>query len=346
MTTNPIIIKDVPGPIKNTRQVHIDEKSHLIKQQFSFKRFRTEKERISELMKEKANNDFYSNRNLDRSGSHNKSILQPTMRFKPRTDLERVYQAANEYSYGRISKEVIEQHLKALELNSVRRSSSTDNFLKLLEKRPQSSGSKNHSNISLPFIDPLGDQDTTENKDTKKLYEDPKKIRQQLKQANLDARRMMGDFHVKTHFKAAETITFNLDKVMNKPVKDLLKANDIGYLKRQLKLSSHNQRTQTTESDEEDNHKMMIDKLNKIPYKINKPEPPANKEDMQFLKQLYMSDHLQDAMELKRKKINFYSIFKKQNRSSLIRNDPLLFFESYSNNSLLDVPAQQKSKFI
>jgi hypothetical protein len=339
MTHNPIIIKDVKSPIRNTRQVLLDEKAHLIKQQFTFKRFRTEKERIAELMKEKHEQDEFDKRRMDKNNSNGQSILQPTMRFKPRTDLERVFQAANEYSYGRIKKDVIDQHLNALNLNTIKRNSSI-NFLKLLESRPNSgrSDSKNQSASTLPPLD----MDTSVDKT--KLYENPKRIREHLRQANLDARRMMDDeFHVKTHFKAAANISLKLEDVMNKPVSELLKEKGFKYVSTSSPGLNRNVNT-TTESDEDVDHKTRIERLNKIPHRGGIENQPK-KEDMQFLKQLYMSDHLLNATELKKKKINFYTIFKKQNRGSLFRNDPVLFFENYSNNTL-DIPAQQKSNII
>jgi hypothetical protein len=328
MTHRPIVIKDVVSQINNTRQVLFDEKSHMINQQFSFKRFRTEKDRIKELLSEKEQIESYNTKNLGKN--KDTGFLQPTMRFKPRTDIERVVEAANKYSFGRISKEVVNQHLKKLELNSPKRSSATVTFIKLADSRPQSTNSKADSIDSLPPID------DSELKEKHKLYESPKKIREHLKQANQDARKMMDEKQVKTHFKAASNIGFNLDKVMNKPVRELMKE------KEQVKFqhTSRNHHDICIESEESYDHRTKIEKLNKIPGKI-KAEPNPSKEDMNFLKQLYTADHLLDPTELKKKKINFYSILKKQNRGSLIFNDPLLFFEHYQNNTLHDAPTQQ-----
>jgi hypothetical protein len=331
MTHNPIVIKDVKSPIRNTRQVLLDENAHLIKQQFTFKRFRTEKERIAELMSEKEKYDKYNSRSLDKANLDSKSIIQPNMRYKPRTDIERVFQAANEYSYGRIKKDVIDQHLKALDLNKVKRNSSL-NFLKHLEDRPNSSSDSKKSSSTLPMVE------MEQSTDKIKLYENPKKIKEHLRQANQDARRMLEDFHIKTHFKAAANISLNLEQLPSKPFKQLLQEKNIKS-KRKLKRNSDVVHM-TTESEDDVDNKTKMERLNKIPYRKEAEMP--KREDMQFLKQLYMSDHLLDANELKRKKINFYTIFKKQNRGSLIRNDPLLFFENYSNNTL-DVPVQQKS---
>ena len=44
-------------------------------------------------------------------------LLQPTMRYKARTDLERIVDTVNHYSYGRASKWIINRQLKELDLN-------------------------------------------------------------------------------------------------------------------------------------------------------------------------------------------------------------------------------------
>jgi hypothetical protein len=43
------------------------------------------------------------------------------MRFKPGTDLERLYYAINEYSFGKVSKDVVDEQLKSLNLNEVKK---------------------------------------------------------------------------------------------------------------------------------------------------------------------------------------------------------------------------------
>lgn len=55
--------------------------------------------------------DDYKNINKD-----NKEFTQPTMRFKPRTDLERIYETINLVCYGSVKKEGVIKQLKNLKL--------------------------------------------------------------------------------------------------------------------------------------------------------------------------------------------------------------------------------------
>ena len=43
-------------------------------------------------------------------------ISQPTMRYKPRTDLERVYDVLNGYNYDKVSCDIIDRQLKSINL--------------------------------------------------------------------------------------------------------------------------------------------------------------------------------------------------------------------------------------
>ena len=52
----------------------------------------------------------------------NDLIIQPEMRFKPRTDLERVYDMVNGYKYGLARKDVLDKQLKNLDLNKYKNS--------------------------------------------------------------------------------------------------------------------------------------------------------------------------------------------------------------------------------
>ena len=59
------------------------------------------------------NNPDYSNKNLL---TKKNTISQPTMRYKPRTDLERVYDVLNGYNYDQASRDIIERQLKSINL--------------------------------------------------------------------------------------------------------------------------------------------------------------------------------------------------------------------------------------
>ena len=68
-------------------------------------------------------NPDYMNNNLQ---SRKSIISQPTMRYKPRTDLERVYDVLNGYNYDKVSRDIIERQLKSINLYDYRKNSLTE----------------------------------------------------------------------------------------------------------------------------------------------------------------------------------------------------------------------------
>ena len=62
--------------------------------------------------------------NINASKSSKKNtIFQPTMRYKPRTDLERVYDILNGYNYNQASRDIIERQLKSINLYDYKKNS-------------------------------------------------------------------------------------------------------------------------------------------------------------------------------------------------------------------------------
>ena len=49
------------------------------------------------------------------------------MRFNPRTDIERLFNAINDHSYGKVSKNMVDEQLKNLHLNKVKIKKVEDN---------------------------------------------------------------------------------------------------------------------------------------------------------------------------------------------------------------------------
>ena len=112
-------------------------------------------------------------------------LVQPQMRYKARSDLERIYDEVNKNSYGRANKEIIENQFKMLDFNAA-------------------SKKKNKTEDDQLGDDSFDDQKhlTLKPKDEKK-----QKTREQIKkEMNLEAKNLMSEFHVKTHFKGATSI--------------------------------------------------------------------------------------------------------------------------------------------
>ena len=113
------------------------------KENIKLKRFVTDKTRIEKYLKthraeheryKKSKNkiDFHSHscfsnqtKNLNRNNStansdiNGENYLQPIMKFKPRTDLERIFDSINLNYYGKINRDLINEQLKTLGLVTV-----------------------------------------------------------------------------------------------------------------------------------------------------------------------------------------------------------------------------------
>jgi len=140
MIENPITLRDhiIPS-FKTTRQEFINDKNRKYggTTKFNFSKYKTDKERLEEHFKQKVENQnqlnrikkeeeekFEKRKKIDNNRFH--SIEQPAMRYKARTDLERIYDSVNEYSYGKISKNFINEHLNKLNLINVKKKEGED----------------------------------------------------------------------------------------------------------------------------------------------------------------------------------------------------------------------------
>ena len=133
---NRVKITDFTTPIINTRERYLLENDNKIKGRkgFLFGSFKTEKERIQKAIEDNSlmmGNSLEQTklRNENKTLKKNLSVsplkgdrwstgcYQPQMRFKPRTDLERIYDSVNLNYYGKIEQGVINRQLKQLDLN-------------------------------------------------------------------------------------------------------------------------------------------------------------------------------------------------------------------------------------
>ena len=158
------------------------------------------------------NNQDYANRNI----SYKKNtISQPTMRYKPRTDLERVYDVLNGYNYDQASRDIIERQLKSINLYDYKKNSINE-------------GGKEESRIlKRPrFLSKSLQRKTKKRKNVNSLYKmnhvyyNPDKSSykpwQRREDLNTEAYGFLSSYHYKTHFKAAEEIAESDYKTNNK----------------------------------------------------------------------------------------------------------------------------------
>lgn len=121
------------------------------------------------------------------------------MRFKPRTDLERIYDSINSYSYGRINKDIINKQLKSLDLNEPEVNESKD------EEQFDNIKVDHDRSIQRDFMK----NDTGRGGKNIHLQ---KKIKGRKHVDNSEARNLMREYHYKTHFKGATDVSLFCSK--------------------------------------------------------------------------------------------------------------------------------------
>lgn len=164
-------------------------------------------------------------------------IQQPTMRYRPRTDLERIYYTVNAQSMGKISKDIVDSQLAKMNLNNLKKTTNPEEANKmeaLLEKykdidedgieelrrqkdflKAQGYDEKNSESVkNIVFIINNYESKLNTNVISPKPNEDEKNKNKNLKKNGIDnaiVRKLNGDFNFKTFFKAASVYSFKLD---------------------------------------------------------------------------------------------------------------------------------------
>ena len=154
----------------------------------------------------------------------NDIILQPIMRFKARTDLERVYDSLNSIHNRNNEKEILNRQLKSLKLLKEKRAK---DYLKMeaifgkdknpnIEEEVPEEEKKGYKIIPNPLV---VHKETKPKIKNKSLYAVPKYYfiptehdkKPWLKKGdiNTEAEKVLYEYHKKTHFKAAEEIAEN-----------------------------------------------------------------------------------------------------------------------------------------
>jgi hypothetical protein len=217
MSKSPVKVNEYEqSQVHNTtrQQYYIDKNKELYStgkfpRNFSFNTFQTDRERIKKMNQLKETLHYNkSTENLMTNQAHT-NYLQPTMRFKPRTELERIFDSANLNSFGRIDKNLINQQLKSLDLLD---------FKKLSQEDDQLDIPVYHSinKLKLTFYEENGQMKASSDKNLKSINSNSsirilKKKKVPRKHVdNSIAKNIMKDLHVKTHFKAASIYTLGL----------------------------------------------------------------------------------------------------------------------------------------
>jgi len=123
---------------------------------------------------------------------------QPQMRYKARTDLERIFDVVNKNSYGKMSKNVLKANLKKFEPDEQKKEDKDDDYehTEADQNHPDTDRSKKDKDVKI---------------DSKVLHT-KQVMKKELKNKHVDnssARMLMKELYYKTHFKAASQYIIN-----------------------------------------------------------------------------------------------------------------------------------------
>jgi hypothetical protein len=223
MAHSPIIVKDSTHIVKNPRQEFFDEGIDKIigGKGIILKGYKTEKMRIEEHLRninfsyqkkeEKKNEDHQNSKsgNLNIT-SNGVTIKQPEMRYKPRTDLERIFDEINKNSFRKLDKNIIEQQFKNIEMNSTRKfNNNIENELSNNHAKDEIPDYKNAGKVDENFHDDFHHSGLEKEKTDENKTENEKKNKAKMsrkKELNSQAKNLMKEFHNKTHFKGVTSM--------------------------------------------------------------------------------------------------------------------------------------------
>lgn len=196
MANSPIKIKDYMNPIETTRKELLEEENLKIKGKrgFSFSKIKYEPY-IPIVLQTLIQYEPPSNNAKDKSKEKNDEsvFIQPSMRYKPRTDLERIYDEISKYNYGNVNKKILINQLKGLDLTGPHKFKGDDFLLGNLNDFSNQDSYKKYEKTEV-----------TENINTTSFTAKRNKRKQV---DNSGAKNLMKDLYYKTHFKAASVYT-------------------------------------------------------------------------------------------------------------------------------------------
>jgi hypothetical protein len=382
LVEDPISLKSPKNSLFTTRQEYVQEQRRLkgtkINQEFNFKHFLTDKEKKEKYQKGvnytiSARDALPDADDLTHTKSRNKSstYLQPSMRYKPRTDLERIYDTINQYSYGRAEKDLIDSQLKLLELNNFKKLGTQEEILGFSHKKNKLKVNEKVLKALKEEREKLRDLPNSENliKSLNKIImmnKDPKvsiddshimssgKQKQHRRKYvdNSYAKSLMKEYHVKTHFKAASVYSLclnpnllhqsqypktfrkknhsfidNVNSSFHQPQKSIDLATSIYNFRSASDLNLL--KTKETFQQTSENFNIDVNPLKKTHEEVRN----VPKESLSYLRTLYLkSNNINDNEKLNNRKLKFLSNIKsnKRNNDSIIKNNPVIFFENYS----------------
>lgn len=242
--------------VKENKNFCFRPQSPEFKENIKLKPFMTDKMRIEKFLEsKKKENDFINkkhkknimtsdieekNKFEEKEKAKKDNYLQPTMKFRPRTDLERIFDTINLNYFGKISKNLVNEQLKSLGLLKVysnKKNSNIQNEYSLLreklkvnpetldylikEKQRLEQGPKTkeiHELINnMDNIIQINKEIKTDKINKEMTFgnsSENKEKKYKIKRKNLNnflAKNILGEYQKKTHFKALCTYSLNLE---------------------------------------------------------------------------------------------------------------------------------------
>ena len=245
LAERPIIVKKHKNKQLTTREEYYSKTSNKIidKKGFSFKYYKTEKERINEYINQKEKIDNYLKKNYKpkRKKSPEVKLIQPSMRFKARTDLERVYDVLKNRENLYKDKKLVQNQLDKLGFVS----RNVEEF----EDEDDDEEDEENNNIN-EIINEEKFRNLNEEEKKKKLLhnkiiQDRKNMikrrklfltlnnnkKSQKSEENKHSHHLREELHQKLHFKALENLTMFKTSTMNHNLFKIWSQEDINKQK-------------------------------------------------------------------------------------------------------------------
>jgi len=204
MATNPIVLKDTTSTVINPREELLEEGMAKIRgsKDMILKGFKTEKMRVEEHLR---NVNFYFPKvpKVEFKETSTK-MKQPSMRFKPRTDMERVFDAINKNSFRKLDHKIITTQLKNMSEPKKKEAEINPDEI------PDYKDAAKNEESEYDDFDYLGIKKETDNLSKIEMERNLKLIKSRKKELNAQAKFLMKEFHNKTHFKGVTSlVNFN-----------------------------------------------------------------------------------------------------------------------------------------
>ena len=279
----------------------------------------------------------------------NDIIIQPQMRFKARTDLERVYEALSGNFYRDNEREILNRQLKSLDLFNYKK---PEDFLKLTNLNNDIDKSVDEENEKTYKIKPnplIEDEKKKEETDKKKIYKNPKYYYVPLNNErwrkrtdlNIEAYGMLKEYHKKTHFKATEEIAENKIKT-----KRMIKTDE--NIDIPLINNNKNSNRKKIIFDFDDDDKNKSNEKNYIPYLknynpiIKNDKEHINSASMQLLTNIAFKSNNDSVVNIKDDKNKIMNVGHVKNKSNLVdENNVLIGNEIFFKATQFDLIANR-----